>query len=221
MLRMPGNQDTKAVVRAASRMRRAGSAKHEGQAIVEFGVIFMVLFFLFSGIADFGLMLNAWISLSNSSAEIARLASVGNPPYLLTPQVQSLTVIGSTGPATMQMSIRIKCAYPAGYGPDNLPPYTLTCPDYAASDVWADVDVASSTPTNKYPLKAPYTTYTYPNTVPPLAPPAPFGGELMKVTLSIPQFQIVTPIVRAAFGNHGSVPISTQAVLRSEGIYFQ
>ena len=55
---------------------RTRRKKERGQALVEFALVAPVFLLLLMGIVDFGLGLRAWISVTNSAREGARLASV-------------------------------------------------------------------------------------------------------------------------------------------------
>ena len=48
-----------------------------GQAMVEFGLIALLFCLLLFGIADFGMLLNAWINIGSGSAAAARQAGLG------------------------------------------------------------------------------------------------------------------------------------------------
>jgi TadE-like protein len=72
------------VVGCARRTRLAGAgrrgwrgARHRAQSVVEFGLVMLVLFLLFSVMYDFGMLLNVRESVSALSRDLARQASVG------------------------------------------------------------------------------------------------------------------------------------------------
>lgn len=60
-------------------------AKHQhdravrGQSLVEFALIFPILFVLVLGIVDFGVGMRSYMSLTNAAREGARFGAVGNP----------------------------------------------------------------------------------------------------------------------------------------------
>ncbi|HEX5369268.1 MAG TPA: TadE/TadG family type IV pilus assembly protein [Dehalococcoidia bacterium] len=55
---------------------RRGRKKERGQALLEFAIVMPIFLVLLMGIVDFGLGLRAWISITNSAREGARIASV-------------------------------------------------------------------------------------------------------------------------------------------------
>ena len=58
-----------------SRQKR-GARRQRGQALVEMALVLPIFLILVMGIVDFGLGLRAWISITNSAREGARLAAV-------------------------------------------------------------------------------------------------------------------------------------------------
>ena len=54
--------------------------RHEGQAAVEFILMFPFVLMLFLFIVEFGFVLYSYISVIQSAAEAARFAAIGNPP---------------------------------------------------------------------------------------------------------------------------------------------
>lgn len=50
---------------------------HKGQAMVEFALILPILLLLVMGIAEFGMMFNAYLSVQNATREGARIGIVG------------------------------------------------------------------------------------------------------------------------------------------------
>lgn len=50
----------------------------DGQSIIEFALILPILLLILMGILEFGLMLNAYLSINNASRDGARYASVGS-----------------------------------------------------------------------------------------------------------------------------------------------
>lgn len=53
------------------------SKKKKGQALVEFALILPILLLILMGIIQFGLVINAYLTISNVSREGARAAAVG------------------------------------------------------------------------------------------------------------------------------------------------
>jgi len=54
--------------------------REDGQALVEFVLLFPLLLTLVLMLVEFGFALNAYITVNNASAEAARYAAVGSPP---------------------------------------------------------------------------------------------------------------------------------------------
>lgn len=53
--------------------------KSNGQSLVEFGLLLPILLMLFTGMVEFGFMLNSYLSLLDATRQAARLCSNGNP----------------------------------------------------------------------------------------------------------------------------------------------
>lgn len=51
---------------------------NRGQALVEFAIILPVLLLLITGMVDFGIVLNEYITVTHAAREAARVAAVGN-----------------------------------------------------------------------------------------------------------------------------------------------
>jgi Flp pilus assembly protein TadG len=60
-------------------MTRQRRPRDRGQSLVEFALLIPIFLILVFGIIDFGLGLRAYISLTQSTREGARFASIGNP----------------------------------------------------------------------------------------------------------------------------------------------
>lgn len=61
----------------------------KGQSFVEFALILPVLLIIVMGIFEFGLMFNAYITISNASREGARLGSLGGTDIEVTQRVET------------------------------------------------------------------------------------------------------------------------------------
>ncbi len=78
-------------------MNRLRRLRHEqGQAAVEFMLMFPFMLMLLLFIVEFGFILHAYISVVESAAEGARYAAVGNPPWAATCTANDGTVKGRT-----------------------------------------------------------------------------------------------------------------------------
>jgi hypothetical protein len=58
---------------------RTKKRKSTGQSLVEFGLLLPILLMLFSGMVEFGFMLNSYLSLLDATRQAARLCSNRNP----------------------------------------------------------------------------------------------------------------------------------------------
>ncbi|MBI5944217.1 MAG: pilus assembly protein [Chloroflexi bacterium] len=62
--------------------RKKGARKPKAQSMVEFAILLPVLIMLFSGMVEFGFMLNSYLSLLDATRQAARLYSNTTPFYL-------------------------------------------------------------------------------------------------------------------------------------------
>ena len=63
-------------IESESGKKRRASRKERGQSLVEFALVIPLFLALVMGIADFGLGLKTWISMTNAAREAARYAAV-------------------------------------------------------------------------------------------------------------------------------------------------
>jgi Flp pilus assembly protein TadG len=71
--------------------------KEKGQSFVEFALVLPVLLIIIMAILEFGLMFNAYITISNASREGARLGSLGGSDIEIVQRVvQTSPVLDST-----------------------------------------------------------------------------------------------------------------------------
>lgn len=95
-------------------------ADRSGQALVEFALIAPVMLLLVFGMLQFGLVLNAQLSLTEGVRQGAELAALGQTdPAILTravaidaPMVQNLAVGMTASPGTPQVTVTASGSYP-------------------------------------------------------------------------------------------------------------
>ena len=73
--------------------QRSSARKSKGQSMVEFAILLPILIILFSGMVEFGFMLNSYLSLLDATRQAARFCSNGQP---------FLSVDTSTDPVTYE-----------------------------------------------------------------------------------------------------------------------
>jgi Flp pilus assembly protein TadG len=103
---VPGNQDARSrrIVRARSRGQGM-----RGQSLVEFALVVPVFLLIVAGMIDFGLALNASITISNAAREGGRLG-------VLTPdatKIRTQTTNAASGLAGT-MTVTVSCTKPSG-----------------------------------------------------------------------------------------------------------
>jgi hypothetical protein len=170
------------------------------QAIVEFGLVALLLCLLLFGVFDFGMLLNGWIAVTSAAREGARQGAVGIP---LTCTAPSCTL--STDLTSIVHALRI---------PDADSPVSVSV-IYCPSGVSACTSATQRDPST---LTIPYgpcdpatTTCAGPTT-----------DDLITVSVAAP-LQVVTPLVRPFFC--GSAPgkclrtVNSSATMRYEGAY--
>ncbi len=183
--------------------RRRARSRQRGQAVVEFGIVAVIFAFLIMGIIDFGILLNAWLTMSSGSGALGRLAGVGTAAP--TVAAQKLVLSGSTTTPSIKLQVLVQCQ--------------RGCWDVGPDD-WRDVDMTN--PSVPYTLLSPYTYQSGPYK----GLLAPQQGAMVRVVVDAPSVEVVTPAVRAAFGCPGDqphcyVPLETTATVRYEGIFVQ
>ena len=102
--------------------------KSKGQSMVEFALMLPILLMLFSGMVEFGFMLNTYLSLLDSTRQAARLCSNGNPFQLNT----------STNTLEDDPNFPIYCAQAVV---TNLDPSLATPPDPKARRIELNTDL--------------------------------------------------------------------------------
>lgn len=76
----------------------------KGQSFVEFALILPVLLIIVMGILEFGLMFNAYITISNASREGARLGSLGGTNTQITQRVETTAGILNSSDITVTVT---------------------------------------------------------------------------------------------------------------------
>src|SRR5689334_20457587 len=107
-------------VRHASENSSLRRRHQTGQAIVEFGIVSILFVLILFGIADFGLLLNGWLTISSDSREAARVASTGGDP--MTVVVAAARQQAPPGVSASALGVQVTyCASPTS------PPAGLGC----------------------------------------------------------------------------------------------
>ncbi len=73
--------------------RVKGAGRQSGAAFVEFALVFPILLLVVFGIIQFGLLLNASITLNNAAEMAARFATLKDPAAAAALQVQDVEVV--------------------------------------------------------------------------------------------------------------------------------
>jgi Flp pilus assembly protein TadG len=84
---MPGNNHRKAQEVAGKLMYKKKKGER-GQALTEFALIVPIFLLLVFAIVDFGMGFNAWMTVTNSAREGARLGAVGGTSAAITQKVK-------------------------------------------------------------------------------------------------------------------------------------
>jgi Flp pilus assembly protein TadG len=195
------NSRTRADARTGMLARRA-----PGQAMVEFGLIALLLCLLFFGIFDFGMLLNGWISVTSAAREGGRQAAIGIPqtcgagctaPTSVTAIVNSIGIPDATGSPTISV---------------------VYCPSSSSS-------CTSATARDPSTLVTPYGSCTS-------SCSGPVSGDLVNVSV-MSQLQVSTPLVRPFFQSSAAgstctsssaqclVTMGTSTTMRYEGAFVQ
>jgi hypothetical protein len=209
-------------------------SRQPSQAIVEFGLIALLFVALMFATVDFGLLLNTWLAVSSGSREIARNASIGKQQPFLQDQARHLSVpsVGAQG------FVKGFCCSPPDPGdPDDVNrtssaievrvEYFNNCvPSPGTCDPIVDGG-GGFTISRDYP----YPDLDHHGSGP-LAPACnptachPQPDDMVRVTVIAHGAQIITPLLRPAFGcTNGNnpncyVPLTTSVIMRFEGQEF-
>lgn len=193
-----------------SRPRRGA---RRGQALVEFGLIALLVTLLLFGIFDFGMLFNAWVNVSSGASDAARQASVG----------RTIDEIDSAARQTIVPGL-ISCSSsgvptPCARARKVIVSYTSA----ADGTVTTYCRGFNSSPSSSaYTVTAGGQTFTCQADN---ATPTPAAGDSVSVEVLANTFDITTPLVRPFFGcTNGSqqycfVPLSSTTTARFEGVY--
>ncbi|MBV9598755.1 MAG: pilus assembly protein [Chloroflexi bacterium] len=218
--------------------------RSRGQAMVEFGLVGLLLVLMLFGIVDFGMLLNGWMNVSTGSAAGARWAALGN----LVNDSSSPTVNGiysqakasSIVPGLSTSNIKVIVTYTSSsgaYGPTTYcrgyskvvqdgtttPIVSLTppaVPTYQYDPLDANGNKVKLNGTNLVCAGEPSGDNPPDSTTTPAATPA--AGDSIQVTVIADNFEVITPLVRPFFGcstsqQHCYVPLTSSTTMRYEG----
>jgi hypothetical protein len=189
-----------------------------GQSIVEFGIIAILFTLIMFAIADFGLLLNDWLSVSSGARLLARDAAVGMTWDNLQGEAGNLNVPGvaadppflnkccsAADPDALQLNITY-CAWDVGN-----PTACGTIPAGSLDDQYVSNGMRGTCPHN------PASPCAHP-----AAPTVGNPGDSVQVTLTAAGARVLTPLVRPFFGCAAStgpcyVPLSSTVTMRFEG----
>jgi Flp pilus assembly protein TadG len=196
-------------MRPRLRLRR----RRPGQAIVEFGIVALLLVLIMFAIVDFGMLLNGWLGISSAARDGARKAAVGRhigPTFQ--DVLQDERILGASA-----NDVQLKALYCRPVVPPTTPPtcqqtaiYCLRTVPNTGCNVWA---TDPNDPQFQDFPQAPQ---------PPAPPPSwPAAGDTVTFTVSAP-LPVVTPLVRPFFGCDGFAPtcnatLSASTTMRYEG----
>jgi len=217
-------------------------ARRRGQSIVEFGIIAILFTLIMFAIADFGLLLNDWLTVSSGARQLARDASVGM--Y----SCQQDHCLGGVTPDLWNEASQLTIA---GVSQDSFAHYccgvgsaielNVTYYDQCTPGVGSCSPVNTSDPTQldkRYSSNGvqggctPNPIVACPHPAGPSltgtckGPGVPCPGDTVVVTLKAAGAQVITPLVRPFFTNsttcptnsaHCYVPLSSTVSLRFEG----
>jgi TadE-like protein len=200
--------------------------RQRGQSVVEFGIIAILFTLIMFAIADFGLLLNDWLSVSSGARQLARDASTGAVYSDLTAEARQLGIPGVTGDPYFGGSY---CCNPAtGGAPGSALQLKVTYWDECTPGVGpcTDVQIASELD-SRYTsdradgsgqLVGTCTSWQSGNSCKHPAAPAPPGspgppatngpcgkltcpGDSITLSLVAAGAQVITPLVRPFFSN--------------------
>jgi len=216
-------------------------SRQRSQAVVEFGIVAITFTLIMFAIADFGLLLNDWLSVSSGVRGIARDAAVGmvqgSPTSGLEGEAHALKIPGVTGDphfaggfccgvgAALVLTVVYydECTPGVGVCAPIANLMTLdsrygTSPNNGQCNTWL----------GGVPCQHPAPPGA-PGTCPPIVSPNPCPGDSVVVTLTAAGAQVITPLVRPFFGRAGEcpttdfspsrcyVPLSSTVTMRFEG----
>lgn len=185
------------------------SSRQQGQAVVEFGIIALLLVSLTFAVVDFGLLLNTWLSVSASSRELARSASVGKKAPFLDTEAKAMG-----GPSVSLVGFSDRCCGP-------------TSAIYVKVDYFAPCPPGPScAPLDPTLLIDPARLLTDYGGTCAGATCHPLPDDTVRVTVTAQGAQVITPLIRPFFGCADgtrptcNVALASTTVMRFEGIEF-
>ena len=215
--------------------------KQRGQSVVEFGIIAILFTLILFAIADFGLLLNTWLSASSGVRLLARDAAVGMNNGDLWNEANALKVTGVTADPYFTDGYCCTVGSP-GSALQITVTYWIQCtPGAAACNPVTDAATLKSGYSSTIPttgsLVVGTCTSACAHPAPPSAPnptsgaqncPSGFGnpcpGDSVTVTLKAAGAQVITPLVRPFFSGPNCqnsspcyVPLSSSVTMRFEG----
>jgi hypothetical protein len=208
-------------------------ARQRSQSVVEFGIIAILFTLLLFAIADFGLLLNDWLSVSSGARQLARDAAVGVFPPDLVLEAKGLKIAGvdSTDPSALQLNVTFygQCLPgPSAPGCSKVSTAQLD-KRYSSDGVQGTCDRTTQPggvcphPVAPGPPPPPAGTGTC---TPPPGPTPTCPGDGVVLTLTAAKAQVITPLVRPFFTNpstcastsaHCYVALSSSVTMRFEG----
>jgi hypothetical protein len=215
-------------------------SRQRSQAVVEFGIVAITFTLIMFAIADFGLLLNNWLSVSSGVRGIARDAAVGQvqgyPPVPpgngLDGEARALKMPGVTADPHFGGAY---CCAPGSALVLSVVFYDQCTPGVGTCDrIGEGVADPLSTLDNRYGTVPYRGTCTPPGCLHPSPPKAgtchgnPCQGDSVVVTLTAAGAQVITPLVRPFFNQPGQcpdssspsrcyVPLSSTVTMRFEG----
>jgi hypothetical protein len=208
-----------------------------GQSVVEFGIIAILFTLIMFAIADFGLLLNDWLSVSSGARLLARDAAVGMDQGHLWNEAHALAIPGVTPDPYFTAPDPYCCTYGTpGSALQVRITYWIQCtPGAAACFPVTDPATLKTGYQSTDPTTGSLVTGTCTSSCAHPAPPSAFGtcagggvacpGDSVSITLTAAGAQVITPLVRPFFSGPSCasnrqpcyVPLSSTVTLRFEG----
>lgn len=221
--------------------------RQRGQSVIEFGIIAILFTLIMFAIADFGILLNDWLSVSTHARHLARDAAVGvfscdpnSPPCLQPDMWTEATALALNIPGvgtdqhytTLCCSVNSAVVLSVAYF-DNCTPGVAGCSPMTGGAL-LQLDDRYGTG----PFHGQCTTHgSCPHPAPPKGPPncriapSPCPGDSVQVTFVAAGAQVITPLVRQVFEinaapnqcpdnsspSHCYVPLASTVTMRFEG----
>jgi hypothetical protein len=210
------------------RLRRS---RQGGQSVVEFGLIAILFTLLMFAVVDFGLLLNAWLTVASDSQQLARDAAVGAYQVDLDDKARTFPIAGVTPDAIFGGSYCCTATSALVLTVTYYDQCTPGVPGPPCNPVDPGLlDNRYSQGTCAPPL--PPASCAHPARPSPSCPGrvGPCPGDTVVVTLRAAGAQIITPLVRPFFqdntwcpntgGAHCYVSVSNRVTARFDGAQF-